>query len=399
MHKTTKILENRFRHKSSNRSSLFYLSYLLRISFCLMIPYEANAIEEMIKKPPKILHLTFHKGCANEFEGIAKHFGLDLTTWVIQNFPPKWFDGISQGNALYNMGHDRAKRIWDLHKETFLEFDAIITSDTAPLSRIFLQNGWEKPLLIWICNRFDYCDCASLDCDFPDREYYQLFRLVNKLPNVKIIGYTAYEHYYARSKGVDTGSFIITPTGLFLQKEFVSSIPENIAKEETIFLPPYHNERFFMDLSTHCSSLGISNYCGRYNGPKDLQNFKGIVHLPCAWSNLAFFENIGLGIPYFVPSKKFLKTLMQGDHLFKKDNYFHTQSYSLLNENRFDLSEWFQPGREEIITYFDSWEDLKYKIATADYPLLRIKSRQYAEQHQSIMLERWSKIFDFISSY
>ena len=70
------------------------------------------------------------------------------------------------GNAVYNIGHQRAETVWNRHKDYFDKFDVIVTSDTAPLSRIFLQNGWRKPLIIWVCNRFDYCDYASLDLVF-----------------------------------------------------------------------------------------------------------------------------------------------------------------------------------------------------------------------------------------
>lgn len=206
-----------------------------------------------------------------------------------------------------------------------------------------------------------------------------------------MVAYTAFEHAYAKKKGVKTGNLTITPCAPGPVQPLVHSyIPSEIQKEETFFLPPYSNETLFMDFSAHCASLGIPNYCGRYNGPADLKDFKGIIHLPYAWSNLAFFENIALGIPYFVPSKKFLKKLLQ------EPNYWHTEPYCLLKENRFDLSEWYQPGREEIITYFDSWNDLKHKIATADYPLLKERTKAYAKHYQSLMLERWSKIFDQI---
>ena len=51
----------------------------------------------------------------------------------IPNLVSGEFDGISSGNALYNVGHERAQNIWNKHKDYFNQFDAIITSDTAPL--------------------------------------------------------------------------------------------------------------------------------------------------------------------------------------------------------------------------------------------------------------------------
>src|SRR5271154_4177159 len=121
-------------------------------------------------KQLKVLHLSFHKGCSKDFEYIAQQLDLDLSSLFIQEQPSRWLDGKTVGSAIYSIGHDRAAAIWEKHKNYFDQFDVIITSDTAPLARIFLQNKWSKPLIIWICNRFDYCDQASRDCNFPDQE-------------------------------------------------------------------------------------------------------------------------------------------------------------------------------------------------------------------------------------
>ena len=63
----------------------------------------------------------------------------------------------SNGNVFF-VKKDFGKRSWVNSVVDFGKFDVIVTSDTAPLSRIFLQNNWKKPLIIWICNRFDYVD-------------------------------------------------------------------------------------------------------------------------------------------------------------------------------------------------------------------------------------------------
>ena len=54
-----------------------------------------------------------------------------------------------------------------------------------------------------------------------------------------------------------------------------------------------------MDLKSKVESLGIKVFNGRYNGPKDLAEFFGVIHIPYAWSNLALFEAIQLGIIFF----------------------------------------------------------------------------------------------------
>lgn len=364
----------------------------LNLLLCL---FTSLSFAETAPKPSlKILHLSFHRGCINEFDSIAKSLELDVDTWWIPGLPANFFDGVSHGNALYNMGHERAERIWKLHHETFEQYDVVVTSDTCPLARIFLQNGWQKPLIIWICNRFDYCDQASLDCDFPDNEYYELIRNARSMPNVSLVAYTAFEHAYADFHGVDTGTLIITPCGLANEnREFVSQIPAAVHKSTSFFLPPYHNETIYTDLSALLTTFGIDNYQGRYAGPYDLQDFKGIIHLPYSWSTLAFFENMNLGIPYFIPSRSFFCKLAQSG------NYFHPSLHMLLEKDLFSLSEWYSEEHAPIITYFDSWEHLVHLVNDADYTSLRLLIKEHAEEHQKEMLTRWKHLFENTSNF
>ena len=336
----------------------------------------------------KVLHLTFHRGCAIEFSRVTEVLGLTVNTWYIHDLEPGFFEGRVSGSAVYNMGHDRAQRIWDLHKETFLEYDLIITSDTVPLSRIFLQNGFSKPLIIWMCNRFDYYDGASLDCDFPDREYFQLLKNAKNLSNVRIVAYNAFEHYYAGRKGIDTGNSTITPCAVgldpsYIEENFKSSIPLTVEKEECFFLPPYHNETNYMNFQLFCEDLGIPSYCGRYNGSYDLLGFKGIICMPYAWSNLALFENIALGIPYFIPSREFLNELMQ------KPNYFFVN----YTEKALHLSEWYDPKHKDVFIYFDSWKDLQEKIQNTDFEKQSAIIFDYSKQLQSEVMNKWYSLF------
>lgn len=357
---------------------LFLLLILLHFS-----PIHA---EEHPKYPLKVLHLTFHRGCQKEVEALAKEFGLELSTWFIQDLPTGWFDGQTSGSALYNIGHDRAERIWNKHQDFFNSFDLVITTDTAPLSRIFLQNNWQKPLIVWICNRFDYSDQASLDCDFPDSEYYRLFNQAQLQENVQVIAYTEFEHFYASNKGVDTGKLTITP-GLTIHPENRESfIPSHIHKPDTFFLPPYHNEKILMNFSEFCNTLGIPNYCGRYNGPHDLKDFKGIIHLPYAWSNLALFENLQNGVIYFIPSPDFFHLLLS------YDSYFHTDTAFISDKETMRLSEWYNPEHQPYLIYFDSWKDLQDKIAKTDYADYRKRIKAYSGVYRSQLVKKWNKV-------
>jgi hypothetical protein len=336
-----------------------------------------------------VLHLSFHKGCIDEINFVAQKLNFKVTSLFIPAIMPGEWDGYTTGNALYNVGHERALRIWNKHKDYFNQFDAIITSDTAPLARVFLQNNYTKPLIIWICNRFDYVDNGSLDCDFPDEEYYQLLRESRYKKNVYMIPYTAFESFYAVYKNIECDDIIIQPIGARLFNQIgESAIPSYIKKQSTFFIPPYLNDTA-VNVSQECAFLNIDTYNGRYNGPRDLQEFKGIIHIPYAWSNVAFFENTYYELPYFVPSPQFMGDLYsQGIAWWANGNFF---------KDHYLLSEWYSPQNSEIITYFDSWEDLKYKIDNTDFTALRLKIKQYAQEHLTTMLYRWNNIFNEIS--
>ncbi len=43
----------------------------------------------------KILHLSFHQGCIQDFEYVARELKLDLTSTLIQQQEPHWLDGIT----------------------------------------------------------------------------------------------------------------------------------------------------------------------------------------------------------------------------------------------------------------------------------------------------------------
>ncbi len=330
-------------------------------------------------RPLKVFHICLHKGCANDFAEVARELSLDLTTWYIQDLPREQFDALSPGNTIYNIDHGRAKRVWDKNKVFFNTFDVVVTSDIAPLSRIFLQNGWRKPLIIWVCNRFDYADSIRLD-----REYYDLIRKATQQKNVRIVSYTPYEHHYARSKGIEFGTFTIKPVGCVdreVKSDFRSAIPAEIEKTRTLFVYPRLDPHQVRYVQQQCAGAGIPTYCGVYNGPDDLKGFKGIIYFPYAWSNLALFENLHRGLIHFVPSEKFVR-----ENARKPIRHFTL--------NNFHLCEWYCPEYRHLLVYFDSWQDLKQKIEQVDYTDMSKKIKSFAIEHRKMMLEHWGHVFE-----
>ncbi len=333
-----------------------------------------------------VLHLSFHQGCINEINFIADQLDLDLTTLSIFDLPREDWDEQSPGFSVYNMGHDRAARIWEKYKPYFELFDVIITSDTAPLSRIFLQHGWNKPLIIWICNRFDWVWQPALDCKFPDQEYYALFQGALFKKNVQIICYTPFEYFYAEKKGLKIGRRVIKPTGGFeLVREGAAGLPPiipDIDKPNTLFIYPRLTPEQLGQVEQDCAAVGLATWSGSYRVPADLAGFKGVLYFPYQWSNLAFFENIHHGIVHFVPSIAFVQNRAQ---------YGPQLPYTTISE--FPWCEWYADDNKDIIVYFDSWQDLKHKVDTLDYGSLKQKIKKQAIVHTQEMVGRWKGVF------
>lgn len=322
----------------------------------------------------KILHLSFHSGCKNDLDYIFNKF----------NFYHEFMTINDIDNRKYNIGRNRAIEYWERYKDKFNQFDMIITSDTAPLSRIFLQNNWSKKLIIWICNRFDYSDVANLDCEFPDKEYYELITSATNSKNVKLIGYTTFENFYAKNyKNIDIGNQIIKPIGANINYDS-NSIDNDAGKSNLFFIGSYHNDNIMINLFDIVSKLNIPCYSGRYSGPLDLAKYKGVIHIPYAWSNLALFEAIHLSIIYFIPSLNFLLSLK------KNKNFFWSPPY---DDKYIHISEWYCEENKDIFIFFDSWEDLVIKISTLDFNKQKKILKEFSKKNHSDMLKRWEQVF------
>ncbi len=333
------------------------------------------------QQPLKVLHLSFHSGCTNDFDDVAKELGLNLTTWIPSD--QVHFQGEYLGNALYNISRERGRLIWERHKDYFDQFDVVLTSDTTRLSRIFLENGWKKPLVIWVCNRFDYFDSGAQRFGLPDGEYLDTMRSALTQKNVTLISYTPYEHYYARRKGVPFSEDTIKPLGHLPHansNDNRASVPAAVNKKDTIFLYPRLSDHQSAYIMNECESMDISMYTGSYKGPEDIKDFKAVIYFPYAWSNLALFENIQQGIIHFLPSESFIKN--------------NRQRVRFLTLNQFELCEWYAPENRDLFVYFDSWSDLKEKVATLDYEKKRTEILLRAQQHRSRTLTQWNEVFE-----
>lgn len=334
----------------------------------------------------KLLHLTFHAGCEKEITAIGKHFGIEIDTLNLMSVPIERYDGCTVGSLRYNITHKRAHEIWKRNRELWSEYDGFITSDTVPLSRIFLQNKVEKPLIIWACNRIDYKHEPE-ESDFRDEEYYQLLKKAKQLNNVYAIAYCPFEHYYAKKyHNIDTFQEVLRPIGAYdhTHDQFPSPLLNGKPKEELFFMPGYHNDQLLYPLIKNKLS---PDYCvahGRYKGVLDLKQYRGVIHIPYAWSNFALFEGLQHGVLYFIPSQKCYAVFNQ----FLP--FFWSPPARL---DLFNLAEWYHPDLKGAFIVFDSLLDLRCKIEQIDFEKQRQVVLQVAKRQKMRSLRQWEHIF------
>ena len=58
----------------------------------------------------KVLHISFHRGCQNDIEYVAKQLNFELTYMEYQC-------DLSVGNDKYNITHEKAEYQWNKHKD------------------------------------------------------------------------------------------------------------------------------------------------------------------------------------------------------------------------------------------------------------------------------------------
>ena len=338
---------------------------------------------------PKFLHLSFHRTCLAEMEMIGDKLGIEIDSKYMSSCKPEEFDGESMPftAARYHLSKERVNKIYEINANLFSKYDGFIVSDTAPLARIFLQNIKDKPLIIWVCNRFNLGVVGDI-------EYYILFKEALSKQNVRIVGYTPYEAFYAKKTYNINIDKIIKPTGFAKSIERSAThtkIPNSVVKNKTMFVPDYFNEKSFK-IGNILQNNNIRFYHGQYQCPEELIGFKGIIHIPAVMSNFFLFENVANGLIHFIPSKKFyIELTKQRGFTFV---FWHNSFSKPIYTDIFAHCEWYAKEHQDFFVYFDSWEDLAEKIKTTDYIKKSTAARDFAKIKYEEALIAWKDVFD-----
>lgn len=337
----------------------------------------------------RVLHLSHHYGCLKDHQYVCDQLGLELT-----NKLSIWNQIIERNH--YVITSDYADSVWGEYKDYFNSFDYIITSDTAPLSRIFLQNlrDFDGQLIVWVCNRFNY-EMTQ------DKEYLALFEESTKKDNVKIIPYTEFERTYASAYGVNITEEVIRPIGRSLDKPLSEEDSEDLIGfggdygEELVggdlLVSRYHNDTKYQDSVELFRSYGILADTCKYKGYMGLVELAEKYHayfiLPDQYSKLAAFEIMNIGLPVILPSEDYVMRLSRSpNYWFGSGIYRHT----------IQTCEWYNEYFDKFAVYIDDFSQMAeaLEIVKEHKDEIRAIMSECSTEHMEKTLQQWRNIYN-----
>jgi hypothetical protein len=140
-------------------------------------------------------------------------------------------------------------------------------------------------------------------------------------------------------------------------------------------------------------SRGIKATTGHFGHPSELSSYRGVIHLPDAFSKFSAFELLQLGIPVFLPSEEFLsKTLANSQNSVTKMNYFfNINGYGGPFDHSFtSMCEWYYYPDSKI--YFNSIEELielTGGFKALDYERCRAAALRDAAYNEQRCIDAW----------
>ena len=323
------------------------------------------------------LHITNHCGTTRNIQNVFSFLGLsDLVTETCA-FPT-------------HITETHADQIWEDYRSRDYpsKFQTLIFTDTSMYARPFLQHieDHSMNLVIYVTNRFDWGAWHVHDA-----AYHGLYAERSRHPRVFFLADNRYDQFYAS-----------VTHGILFRNDDIFRLTPNISQnysEETQEKIMIHNSKLFIynrgtffHLYSHFLPFSPQEYdiyghngYSRYNDEYHISEYLGFLHLPYQTNIQSLWENLGHGIIYFIPSKTFLKELIQEPWYYWEEKCKSPE----LCAASVDLAEWYQDENAEYFVYFDSWDDLKVQ---RDHFLENNSAIYYKKKQISVKLEESNAI-------
>jgi hypothetical protein len=290
---------------------------------------------------------------------------------------------------------EEADRIWEHSARALcMAHDVIIVSDTIPQARAFLQNGCPKQLILRATTRIDW----QL---WQDWEYRTLIAYsVATMPNVHLVPNNHFEMWYAhilrRMSGLQETAIL---PGLTLQPPYSAPVPNQSGQpcpelplHDLFMVQSHHDGQLLGPLLTQAGvpvhALTHRNYCGSAS----LRD-RVLVHVPYQASTMSMWENIGLGVVYFLPSMALMgRTFLPQRVCCLLPN--EVAKFAPDYDAFLKWTDWYYEGYQDLFFYFHDIKDL-HNVTTRraiDIEAKRKRNYKWMEQRDAESLGVWSKL-------
>jgi len=368
----------------------------------------------------KFLVTSFHTGTSNEMAWLSDKLELHTN---IGGFCAHM--QASKGNEQnpYVFSNDRVASIW--HDKSLAErlesYAGVISTDTSHAMYPFLQNpAFEnKPLIIWITNRYDITNPYANDLKgMPQESFDNYLRTMENASccrkNVYFVAAHDAEIEFARVKypHMDVSRWrTIYPIGHesnWLHREMLAEHKSGLKlnaepfKSETLCVYPSANEPAMMKgyrKTLAKANIHYDDSLGKpgprtYGGPRGISIMcKAILHVPYSPNTMALWENAQVGNIFFLPAPK-LVAHWRATNQISVFQMSHGMSLDRpLTEDFLNMTEWYRQDRQPLFVYFDSPEDLVQKFRSLDFAKKRREIRAYMDKHEVEQLAKWKDLF------
>jgi hypothetical protein len=345
----------------------------------------------------KLFNLDCHISVIADLKQILENLGHEVESWSVSGH--NWvFDreptkvDIVNPNTWMNLDESMCDQFYERYKHELSTYDAFIC--TYPPAFSMLYKRFQKPIILQI----------------PIRYEVPFHNNVEKWNNF---------NQYLRD-GIDSGFIFPVANSEYDKKYFeffvnreCQLIPNICEYTNTTYKPEFEKFLYYSRLPVTFNGDFIidKSSLGRYKF-SDITKFKGIIMIPYNCSTMSIFEYYTSNIPLFVPSKSFMIELysnfsnyvlseltwnktfnLSPSSVIDCDRENDPNSYNNIDIMRrwIEFSDFYNEDWMPFITYFDSLEELQYKLINTDLKDISSKMKSFNVERKSKIYSLWQE--------
>lgn len=320
----------------------------------------------------KFFNIDLHISVIEDIKNIFNDLGHHVESWCMSghnwvfNREPAIPEIINQ-NTWKSIDQSLCDKFYSRYKNELSGYDGFICCYPPVFSTLFEK--FDKPIFIVAATRYEYPLSNSID-----GWKWLNDKLINMIDNNQVIpiANNKYDKFYCE---------------YFLDREFthIPSICKYTNSDYSGTLSPIVSGRSQINGLRHVSSLGRHSW-------DELYSHKCIVHIPYNVSIMSIFEQYTASVPIFFPTVDFGKKLPGYlSEIFFHPNILNDENKILTDDSSIMLSDYYDKEWMPHIQYYDSIEDLEYKLKSVNFKDISISMKF----HNVIRLEKtkelWSK--------